>query len=428
MRANATDEQILELVAQGITQREIERVLKVCRKRIRALTKAQGLPTRVKAVRSEENAFVEDSKGATASYTATVPITKEDLASKFDIDLEKWELIQFKVKTWEVARSKVCKQLSFDEGKITGQIDDTGRMEKVPMYSASGSYRLRKSYIDADLASKFRESLGKPKKRKVPKPVDTSSDVIEIALPDVHVGQRTLYAETGEVYTLDIAIAGVHKAIAELTEDLHDSPVSKIVLPIGNDFFNSDNMHGTTTSGTPQEEDGHWALTFTKGVECLVEVVDNLRCVADEVELLLVPGNHDYERSYYLAEALRFAFLKCDDVIVDSGINPQKVRLYHETLVAYHHGDKVTPANLASALPVQHPELWTKARWRRVHCGHIHRQKAEDLAGVTVQYFRCLTASSAWASKKAYTNIRAATRIRYRAGRGAFETTYSYCN
>jgi hypothetical protein len=202
--------------------------------------------------------------------------------------------------------------------------------------------------------------------------------------------------------------------------------VGKIIVPMGNDWLNSDNAAGTTTHGTPQDEDAHWLTTFKRATACAVAVIHECRKRAPTVEVILIPGNHDGERSYYLAECLQYAFADVPGVSIDNGLAAHKVRLHHDTLVAYHHGDKAKAADLAASMPARWPEMWAASKWREWHLGHIHHEVERDIGCIRVRNFRCICASSAWSSKAGYSNVRAATAIRYGKGRGPYQTLHSF--
>ena len=432
----ADDKEILKRIAMGDSARKIARDLKVCRNRIANIIKrAKSGGESIKSASEKDtlkidlngNGWNETSNSATAAMTCTVPVTKEDLAKRFNIDPKKWNCVEFRVKTWETSRADRKADLHFDEGRITGKVSDRGEMKKCPMYSAGARYVLRKESQIKDLAGVFRAALGKPKKRKARHPIETSGDIIEIALPDVHHGLRAIAEESGSSYDLKESQSTVMRCVEQLCEKLHGNPAARIVLPLGNDWLNADNAAGTTAHGTPQDEDAHWLTTFRQATRCAVEVVDYCRTLAAEVDVLLIPGNHDTERSFYLAECLQYAFGAGAGVTIDAGLSATKARLHHDTLVGYHHGDGVQVGELIASMPARWPQLWAKSKWREWHLGHIHHEKEQDVGGIRVRHFRCICASSAWAAKKNYNDtLRAATSIRYRRGRGPMEVAYSY--
>lgn len=365
-------------------------------------------------------------KDAQAVLNSEVPITEQALIEHFQIDMERWQIVEFVPTMREVSRKNITRDLDFDEGKITGQIKDTGGLVKIPLYTVRAKFKVRQQFIDADLAGAFRETLHSlpAPARAVQKPQSYEGDILELALPDVHHGLRSLADETGQDYNLDISTTLVMHCARDLLE--RSGPVSRIVVPMGNDWLNADNAAGTTAHGTPQDEDAHWATTFQRATAAAVSVIELCREYAADVDVLLIPGNHDTERSHYLATCLGYAFQNAPDVTIDAGLSPMKARLLHDTLVTWHHGDRAKPADLVGMIPERWAELWGKSKWRELHLGHIHHEVEKDVGAVRVRNFRCLTAQSAWSSKAGYSNVRAATSVRYGAGIGPYQTTYSF--
>jgi len=428
----ATDQQIQTSLESGRSGRSIIRDLGVGWRRINRIRKQMsgGIEPDVSGDDGDLSAdgFHIAGEKASACLTSTIPVTEAELASHFCIDMSKWKCVEFKVRSWETSRADRKADLSFDEGRMSGSVVDAGQMTKCPMFSSWGKFTLKKDAHDKDLAKAFRKLLGIPRARRTTKPVLSSSeDIGELALPDVHFGLRSYIDETGQRYDVETCRENLLEVVDELLDGFRDTPVRRMVVPIGHDWLNSDNAAGTTTNGTPQDEDGHFFNTFRHATAAAVEVVDKCREVADEVEVILIPGNHDGERSYYMTECLQYAFAKCDDVVIDAGLAPIKARLHHSCLIGYQHGHGTTPDRLATALPVLYPQLWAKSQWREWHLGHIHHEVEKDIDGVRIRYFRCLTAISAWAAGKGYTgSLRAATSIRYGKKRGPYRIEYAY--
>ena len=428
----ATDQQIQAALEAGKSGRSIIRDLGVGYRRIARVRKQLSGEISFKGCGEDGDlsgdGFRIAGNVAEASLSATIPITEEDLTRHFNIDTSQWQCEEFKVRSWETSRANRKADLEFDDGRITGTVLDHGEMTKCPMYSSWGKFTRRKDAHDRDLAAAFKKMLGTPRLRRAAKPSKAlSSDIGELALPDVHFGLRSYVDETGQRYDIQTCRDNLLSVVDELLDGFRDDPVQRLIVPIGHDWLNSDNAAGTTTGGTPQDEDGHFFSTFQVATQAAVEVIDKCREVAKEVEVILIPGNHDGERSYYVVECLQYAFAKCDDVIIDVGLSQIKARLHHECLIGYQHGHGTTMARLATALPVLYPELWAKSKWREWHLGHIHHEVEKDMEGVRVRYFRCLTALSAWAASKGYTgSLRAATSIRYGKSRGPYRIEYAY--
>ena len=129
--------------------------------------------------------------------------------------------------------------------------------------------------------------------------------------------------EVGENYDVDIAKSLFVKAVDKLLVAANNYHIEKIIFPIGNDLLNSDGLSMTTTKGTPQHDDVRWQRSFTLCRQMLVEVIDKLRLVAP-VDVIVVPGNHDYERMFYIGDVLYSWYHNCDEVTVNNEPSPRK--------------------------------------------------------------------------------------------------------
>jgi hypothetical protein len=77
-------------------------------------------------------------------------ITQEDVIKQFNIDLEEWEIISFKVKTSEGYRKDRKVDWHVKEGSVVaGDVIDTGKMLVVPLYHVEVRLIKRKNITDA---------------------------------------------------------------------------------------------------------------------------------------------------------------------------------------------------------------------------------------------------------------------------------------
>ena len=80
--------------------------------------------------------------------------------------------------------------------------------------------------------------------------------------------------------------------------------IQKIILPIGNDGLNSEGLRMTTTKGTPQHDAIGWRETFRGYCELVVRGIDYLKKFAP-VDVIVVSGNHDFERMFYAGDFIK---------------------------------------------------------------------------------------------------------------------------
>ena len=240
-------------------------------------------------------------------------------------------------------------------------------------------------------------------------------NLLEISIFDLHIGKLAWGGETFENYDVKIARKRFLESIEKLVRRASGFNFERILFPVGNDFFNSDTMENTTTKGTPQDEDLRWQKTFSVGVRLLVDAINMLRETGVPVDVLVIPGNHDFERSYYMGSYLEAWFKNDVAVNINNHASPRKYYRYGNTLLGLTHGGEEKEASLPllMATDVESKPMWSNTKFHEWHLGHIHRKRTvkyeinksrplnEDL-GVTVRYLSSLTGTEEWHHKKGY--------------------------
>jgi hypothetical protein len=240
-------------------------------------------------------------------------------------------------------------------------------------------------------------------------------NLLEISIFDLHIGKLAWGGETFENYDVKIARKRFLESIEKLVLRASGFNFERILFPVGNDFFNSDTMENTTTKGTPQDEDLRWQKTFTVGVRLLVDAINMLRKTGVPVDVLVIPGNHDFERSYYMGSYLEAWFKNDVAVNINNHASPRKYYRYGNTLLGLTHGGEEKEASLPllMATDIESKPMWSSTKFHEWHLGHIHRKRTvkyeinksrplnEDL-GVTVRYLSSLTGTEEWHHKKGF--------------------------
>lgn len=235
--------------------------------------------------------------------------------------------------------------------------------------------------------------------------------VLEIAVMDAHFARLCWSKETrGPDYDLKIAVKDYKDAVYALAAHAKVNGASRILLPLGNDHFNSDNLLGTTTKGTAQapNEDGRWQKAFTTGCEVITEVIETL-ANEFEVDALVVSGNHDYEKCYYMGEFVRAYFHHHPRVHVDNAPTQRKYYTFGTNLIMFTHGDEERHAALPLIMASEMKDAWAQTSCREIHVGHYHQHRSMEVNGVRLRVISSLAPSDSWSTSKGYVgNLRAA--------------------
>lgn len=125
------------------------------------------------------------------------------------------------------------------------------------------------------------------------------------------------------------------------------------------------------------------------------------------VEVIIVQGNHDEQRSFYLGDAISCWYHKTKHVTVDNRPALRKYVCFGNNLIGYTHGSNEKLLQLQGIMACEVPDLWGRTVHREWHLGHFHHKKdlilrTEDILGVTIRYMRGLTAADAWTINKGF--------------------------
>jgi len=229
----------------------------------------------------------------------------------------------------------------------------------------------------------------------------TESFLYELALPDFHFGKITgLSIEAQGSYFYDAVMSLVKKASGV--------KIDRFLLPIGNDFFNSDTIDYTTTKGTPQRDNCHWQKSFRIGWTTVISVVEQLKQIAP-VDIVIVQGNHDQFKSFFLGDLLYAYYINDSTVSIDNSFDsPRKYYLYNDILIGYTHGDKEKIQELPLIMATEVPELWAASRFRNIHTGHLHKQEVTEIQGTSIRTLPSLVGQDEWHKQMGYNSTRKA--------------------
>jgi len=240
-------------------------------------------------------------------------------------------------------------------------------------------------------------------------------NLLEISIFDLHIGKLAWGGETFENYDVKIARKRFLDSIKKLMDNASGFNYERILFPVGNDFFNTDTILNTTTKGTPQDEDLRWQKTFRVGTRLLVDAINLLKQTGVPVDVVVIPGNHDFERSFYMGEYLEAWFKSDPTVHVNNHASPRKYYRYGNLLLGLTHGseEKESSLPMLMATDIESKPMWSETKFHEWHLGHIHRKRTvqydinksrllnEDL-GVVIRYLSSLTGTEEWHHKKGF--------------------------
>ncbi len=324
------------------------------------------------------------------------PCTLDDLLAACKVDLKVWRVAKHVVNKWEV-----------------GARQEDGSVTRTPLFQIKAW--LERS-IDLDIAATLREVVEEiranpPVKAQVEFTSMGLDDphLLEVSLPDIHVGKLTWAPETGHSYDLKIAPTNAMQAAHTLWQKASVFPIQRILLPLGNDYFNVNNAAGTTAGGTPQDEDGRWKRSFRVGCKLAVEMIEYFRGkTEDGVDVLIVPGNHDPERIYYMGMYLEGVYGSTADVRINNGEKSRKYYRYGTTLLGFTHGHGEKHDKLPLLMAGEAAKDWAETTHHEFHLGHLHHKKetryhaGQEFGPVRVRILPSLCPADEWHFSSGY--------------------------
>jgi hypothetical protein len=248
-----------------------------------------------------------------------------------------------------------------------------------------------------------------PRPRLVAPKVTKSGIMIEVSKPDLHMGKLAWAKETG-YQNYDSMIAASLDGQADealIARTAHHRP-QQIVLVVGNDLLNADNLQSTTTGGTPQHCDVRYQKTFRTTRLMVMDSINRWRQLAP-VRVVMVPGNHDTLSTWHLGDSLECAFAGAKDVVIENHPTIRKYYRWGRVMLMWTHGHKGNHNNYPLLMATEQREMFGATSWHEIHLGHLHQVNLREMNGVRVRVLPSLCAADAWHAEMGYVgNIRSA--------------------
>jgi hypothetical protein len=239
---------------------------------------------------------------------------------------------------------------------------------------------------------------------------------VEISLADFHIDKLDIEGESIKnrreqyMHILNNLITKVNSAYL----------FNKIIFTLGNDFFQTDTYNNTTTKGTPIDYSVPWNNAYEEGFDLMVWAISFLRSFCNCMEIILVNGNHDKTKSYYLAHALEVFFSKDENIKFDRTDAVNKHTMIGNTFVGYNHGDcKIDDLPLIFATSKTSSADFGAATYREIRTGDKHYYLTKEIKGVRIQQLPSLAGTDRWHRDNQFVNnIRAGLALVYHPTKG----------
>lgn len=244
--------------------------------------------------------------------------------------------------------------------------------------------------------------------------------LFEIDLYDSHIGMLADREETlDENYDTKIACSRVLDVVDRLCARANKPKRGLLVL--GGDCLHIDNFSNTTSkSKNSLDADSRYGRVAQYAKDTFREVVKRVASICEELEVLVIPGNHSEISEIWLAMVLDAYYCDCKNITVRTDLSPHKAVVWGKNLIVAAHGDGIAAQKWQPVVAAKFPVEWGLTTHRYCHLGHVHHSKViapvviEEQAGLVVEYMPAITATDAWHAGSGYVgNQKGATAFEY---------------
>lgn len=327
---------------------------------------------------------VEIQSNGTQTSTVRVKLTDEQkkdsdfLLKVHGYDPNYWEIVNAKQTIWNQNSNK------------KGMID---------LYSSKITVRPRKGFNwNEENIRKIFDSLGEDKvfEPELYECTQESKNLLFIPLADIHFGLMATLELSGEDYNTRIARKRVRYVVDKILEKIEGKQIDRIIFLIGNDGINADNLNGTTTNGTPQDNQLNWFETIRQFTDLMVETIDKLIKVAP-VLAFFVPSNHDLHSMFGICETLKAYYRNCPSVTICNEATQRKYFRFGKNMIGFSHDEK--EKNVAKIMAAEQPKIWGETKFKYFMISHLHHEIVKDDYGVDIRRLPTISGRSYWTNK-----------------------------
>ena len=319
-----------------------------------------------------------------------------------------------------------------DDGYVTQKQDNSEQQLVIPeghvlertSQLVDGSWYKTKltTMVDpADYATRLEAAFAdfKPAAPIVPRP--TSTIVNQLTLypwADPHFGMFAWRGDTGQNWDLKLSVSAVLTTFQRVVARTPRS--TKALLLIGGDILHANDQQERTRSGHQLDVDGRFPKVADMAAETAAVNVSLLLTHHDEVEVIILPGNHDETSFYAITMFLRAWFRNEPRVRIDRSPNPIRYREYGQNMLGMTHGHMAKPQRLPMMMAVDEREMWGRTKFKYGHTFHVHHSSkdVDEDGTVIVETHRVIAPGDAWHYAMGYRSGRGLQSITYDKERG----------
>lgn len=231
---------------------------------------------------------------------------------------------------------------------------------------------------------------------------EDADEMLLIGISDLHYGLLAR-DNLSENYNMEIAEERFNQILYDVIRRKQGNKrIEKVILLIGNDFLNADNIQGTTSRHfTPQDQETNWYEIITNATTMLIKGIDRLRFFFPMVEVINVKGNHDEMSMFGIMQTLAAYYKDSNKVKINTDSRFRQYIRYGVNLIGLSHNERVQ--DVTKIMAAETGKDWGETKYHTFIMGHLHKkQLLEDDYGVDIRRFPSVTGASAWTASEGY--------------------------
>ncbi len=328
--------------------------------------------------------------------------TVEDAIKVSNLDLNKWEIYRHNINTWEV---------TIGGNKTHSGLPETYTNFQVKLWVRKRIPEVKETALNNIIDRLNKNEILNTKRYNYKKSNDELMAVM--GLSDIHFGLLAHKAINGEDdYNLKISENIYVNAVEDSINRIGNFGISKIVIPLGNDFFHVNNTIAKTPKGNNMLDTCD-ILTkiFEAGEMAVIKSIERCLQVAP-VDILWVPGNHDPETSYFLCKLIKAYYRNNENVNVDVSTLERKFLKWGTNLIGFAHGQDEKIVRLPHLMVDACPEWASICKNKEWLTGHFHKKKETNFIGIdtigstTIRVMPSLCSADQWHYRKGFIGSR----------------------
>ena len=302
------------------------------------------------------------------------------------------------------------------------ELPPTGVTATSTLYDADGNIKLQ--WVKEDVKSAalieaihsaidaFKQSDVRAPLFATARPLSSNGLLAQYTIADFHLGMMAYADESGKEWSTDIAVERIIEVMDKMVDMVPQTEYA--VINILGDFIHSDSMLPVTPkSRHVLDQDKRYPELIRIAVRVINYLVQKAKTKATTVSLLVAQGNHDPVGSLWLQELFDYYYEQDSSVEVIKSSSPFYCIEFGNTMLVYHHGDKIQFDKMAQHVPALFPEAWGRTKFRYAHMGDKHHKRVKDGYGIIVEQHQTLAPNDSYSSTHGYTSEKGANVIVY---------------